>query len=66
MAVEELNGQGGVLGRQLVMKAEDDTVNGEVAVRKARAARARLGEPTCSSVSMPAGWLWPSARSWQS
>src|SRR5919108_2840424 len=36
MAVEELNSQGGVLGRQLVMKAEDDTVNGEVAVRKAR------------------------------
>ena len=36
MAVEELNGQGGVLGRQPVMKAEDDTVNGEVAVRKAR------------------------------
>ena len=65
MAVEELNGQGGVLGRQLVMKAEDDTVNGEVAVRKAR--RLVLGwEPTCSSVSMPAGWLWPSARSWQS
>src|SRR5262245_23740930 len=36
MAVEELNTQGGVLGRQFVMKAEDDTVNGGVAVRKAR------------------------------
>jgi branched-chain amino acid transport system substrate-binding protein len=36
MAVEELNSQGGLLGRPLVMKAEDDTVNGEVAVRKAR------------------------------
>ncbi|MFQ5553554.1 MAG: ABC transporter substrate-binding protein [Thermoplasmata archaeon] len=36
MAMDEINSQGGVLGRPLVMKAEDDTVNGGVAVRKAR------------------------------
>jgi branched-chain amino acid transport system substrate-binding protein len=36
MAAQEINASGGILGRRIELRFEDDSVNGEVGVRKAR------------------------------